>query len=447
MFSNALKKVMLFGLIFTLVWSLNAAALAADATATIGSTGAEAQFSKETNDDGTFTVKSDSAETQAYALSNPQGETEGRVDAKLPPEENSASSTSPKEIDSGESSTVSVDTSNTTAKTEDIIISPENTEEQSVEATEDVKNIQVKATGDVNINDEELDTILSAKHSKGTSVIEERWLKDENGELVKDENENPYGHIVAETEHKITEVCIFAVENKCIIKFKSGSATATTKKLVNVDNAYESTATAKIEGLKIWDPSISNYVEFGDFENSSDSVKDFTETLKAMNKILGLSNIEITIFLYVLASTGDNMSSAEAKLIQAILKDASNNPLITVDIADVRSKIVDFKAETSGEEIKINDATTTPTTTTTQTTPQPVATTQQPIVEAVAAAETPDVVDTVTKSSTPTTTSTSSSTFPRTGLPEQNTESLLLLLGSLMLLASMLLRKRKKVTQ
>ncbi|KKL56693.1 hypothetical protein LCGC14_2242870, partial [marine sediment metagenome] len=206
-----------------------------------------------------------------------------------------------------------------------------------------------------------------------------------------------------------------------------------------------SRAKAEINGLKVWNPSTSNYKDFGDFSNNSDSVTDYTETLKEINKILALSNIEITVFLNVLASTGDNISYAEAKLLQAILKDASSNPLITIDLADVRSKIDDLKAETSGEEIKINDATTTPTTTTTQETTTPVATTQQRVVEAVAAAETP--VDTVTESSTPTASSTSSGTFPRTGLAEQNAESLLLLLASLMLLGSMLLRRRKKITQ
>ncbi|HDZ86271.1 MAG TPA: hypothetical protein ENH57_01105, partial [Actinobacteria bacterium] len=205
MFSNALKKVMLFGLIFTLAWSLNAVAIA-NATATVGSTEASAQFID--NNEGEIEVESpnvstSSGDAKAEALSNTQGDSEGSVEAKLPPESNTASSTTPKEISSGESSKVSVSDYETIARTEDINISGDDQDPQSIVAGENVDNVAVTATGNLEINGKKLDKILVADNSHGYSKVSEEW---------KYSNENKpegYEHIRAETKHEITKVSLF----------------------------------------------------------------------------------------------------------------------------------------------------------------------------------------------------------------------------------------------
>ncbi|KKM83038.1 hypothetical protein LCGC14_1313470, partial [marine sediment metagenome] len=183
MFSNALKKVMLFGLIFTLAWSLNAVAIA-NATATVGSTEASAQFID--NNEGEIEVESpnvstSSGDAKAEALSNTQGDSEGSVEAKLPAEEdNKVTGSTTTEIPSGESSKVSVTSDENSyeiiARTEDINISGDDQDPQSIVAGENVNNVAVTATGNLEVNGKKLDKILVAGNSHGYSKVSEEWM-------------------------------------------------------------------------------------------------------------------------------------------------------------------------------------------------------------------------------------------------------------------------------
>ena len=413
MFSNALKKVMLFGLIFTLVWSLNAVALA-DVTGDVGSTEASAEF--DTIGEGTAQLKN--GEAKADAISSPAGGTEGAVDAKYPPNENNTVTATNKAIDNGSNSSTSVTNYETTAKTEQ---EPE--EGSQVVATEEVDNVVVNAPDNVELRGEKLKVIVSADKSKGTSEVIECCDQ---------------AAIRARSEHTISQVSLF----DGTIVFTKGSAEAVTY-YVKQPGVYIDVAKAYIQGLQVWDPTPSiGYVYFGDFSNAVAAPQDHSATLALINAILAKSNIKITKFLEVSGGSDSNSATAEAQLLQAILYDLAKNPLVTVDLAHMKSEFIEKTAKTSGDEITFEVKQETPKTTTTEEIQiQPVATVQQPVVETVAAAEIPEV-------STPVeTSSVSPSAFPRTGLPEQSTELLLSVLASLMLAGSVLLRKRKKITQ
>ena len=415
MFSNALKKVMLFGLIFTLVWSLNAVALA-DVTGDVGSTEASAEF--DTIGEGTAQLKN--GEAKADAISSPAGGTEGAVDAKYPPNENNTVNATNKEVDNGSNSSTSVSNYETTATAEQ---KPE--EGSQVVATEEVDNVVVNAPDNVDLRGEKLKVIVSADKSQGISEIKECCGQN---------------NIRSTSEHTLKQVSLF----DGTIIFTEGWAKATTYYVKPLD-VYDSVAAAYIKGLQIWDPTPGQgYKDFGDFSNSLQAPENHSVTLADINVLLALSNIEITKFLLLSGSdnSGAGPANADAKLLQAILYGSTNNPLVTIDLLHMKSDFNQKIATTSGKEISFEVKQETKKTTTTEEIQiQPVATVQQPVVETVAAAAIPEV-------STPVeTSSVSPSAFPRTGLPEQSTELLLSVLASLMLAGSVLLRRRKKITQ
>ncbi len=409
--SNVFKKVMLFGLMFTLVWSLNAVALA-DVSGDVGSTEASAEYKSI----GEVT-EINTGEAKANAISSPVGGTEGGVDAKLPPGEAKALSaalnpdgTTSQQVNNGSNGTTSVSDYKTTATANQPI-----EESSQVVATEEVDNVVINSPDNVTLRGQKLKVIVSATKSEGTSEIKECCGQN---------------NIRSRSTHTMSQVSLF----DGTILFSEGWATATTY-YVKPLNTYDAVAAAQITGLRIWDPTPGNgYVDFGNFSNAVAAVQNHSATLASINTMLALSNIKITKFLEVSGSDngGAGPASAEAKLLQAILYDQTNNPLVTVDLAHMKSDFNQKSASTSGKEISfVVKEETTITTTEEEEQPETIVQAADPVIES--ATETP--VET---------SSTSPSAFPRTGLPNQSVELVLLMLASLMLLGSVLLRRKNK---
>ncbi len=344
--------------------------------------------------DASISITDDTAEAEASAAESTVGGTEGNVSESAPPSDPGITTATDTNTttNNGNGSKTTIESYETSAYANQAVNEFSEENEGIAHAEENVNNVQISAPDGAQSSDgQPLKNIVKAENSQGYSKAEE--------------HNNRY---IAYGGHEMTTVSLF--DGK--IMFDYGKVHTYSSK----NEMYYSYAEAKITGLKVYDASTKTYktVGTGDFSNNTNSPTDYSAELSELNAILSLSDIQITVFLYVFASTSESSANAQAKLLEAILTTGTTNA--TVSLLENSSNVNETSAKNSGKEITFKIVTQEKKTPVT-----PATIVEQPVEQSV---EQQSIPEKSIEEVSATAATSSGEVFPATGLESTSTQNL-----------------------
>lgn len=327
------KLIVLILLVGLLLWAVPVAALAEDASGTIGGTSAEVNTQTEAADASASAASSD---TTGQAIPTPPDSISAHADSTNPHVEISADSSDRDEhlISNGGGSTTAIGGWD--------IFAQGRLDDGYATAGENVVDVEVTAPTGFPVK-----ILLKADYSTGESLAE------------IDTTEGNVSH--ADSSHLIggEPATVYLYDN--VIVFDSAEAEA--EAWIDWEDNADSDATADIWNLRVWDSVASSYTTAGypaplNVDSDSWNQADIDVLRAALNAVLAKSNVRITalVWTYTTTNTEPPYAHAHAVVMVAEFLDANGNPVASITICDDAASVTPTHALAQDVEAKFSSS-------------------------------------------------------------------------------------------